>query len=205
MEIQETVYLIDEIWESRRALASRVAGWGTEAWPFPDRETFLSAASRLRLAPLLLAVPDPSALDVMDALAEQGMRFPVIAIAAGCDVACAVAAMKLGAVDVIDREDHTDRLARALDEARRRIAETEEAYTACSIAQERVARLTPRERDVVRALLAGKRNKMVAYELGISIRTVEMHRAHLLAKLGARNLAQAATMLTAAGDLRKAS
>jgi FixJ family two-component response regulator len=204
METQETVYLIDEMWESRRALASRLAGWGAEAWPFPDRETFLAAAARLRLAPLLLAIPDPSALDVMDALAERELRFPVVAIAAGCDVACAVAAMKLGAVDVVDREDRSDRLARALDEARRRIAEVEEAYTACSVAQERVARLTPRERDVVRALLAGKRNKMVAYELGISTRTVEMHRAHLLAKLGARTLAQAAMTFTAAGDLRKA-
>jgi two-component system response regulator FixJ len=204
METQETVYLIDDVWESRRALASRLAGCGVEAWPFSDLGAFLSVASRLRLAPLLLAVADPSALDLMDALAERGMRFPVVAIAAGCDVACAVAAMKLGAVDVVEREADSGRLVRALDEARRRIAETEEAFTACSIAQERVARLTPRERDVVRALLAGKRNKMVAYELGISTRTVEMHRAHLLAKLGARTLAQAAMTYTAAGDLRKA-
>jgi two-component system response regulator FixJ len=205
METQETVYLIDDVSESRRALASRLAGCGAEAWPFPDPGAFLSVAARLRLAPLLLALPSPSALDLMDELAGRAMRFPVVAIAAGCDLACAVAAMKLGAVDVVDREVEIDRLTRALDEARRRIAESEEAYTACSIAQERVARLTPRERDVLRALLAGKRNKMVAYELGISTRTVEMHRAHLLAKLGARNLAQAATMLTAAGDLREAS
>src|SRR3954463_16525909 len=110
METQETVYLIDEIGESRRALASRLAGCGAEAWPFPDPGAFLSVASRLRLAPLLLAGSDPSALDLMDELAERAMRFPVVAIAAGCDVACAVLAMKLGAVDVVDGGAHAERL-----------------------------------------------------------------------------------------------
>ncbi len=68
-------------------------------------------------------------------------------------------------------------------------------------AQERVARLTPREVDIALALLSGRPNKGVAHDLGISVRTVEMHRAHIMAKLGVRSLAEAAVIATQAGLL----
>jgi two-component system response regulator FixJ len=204
MEIGETVYLVDDVWDSRRAVAARVASCGAEPWPFPNVEAFAAVAAALKPAPLLIALSMPRALDLMEGLLDGGARFPVIGIARGCDVASAVAAMKQGAIDVLDSDVGAEQVGGALREARSRIAQDEEAQTACALARRRVARLTAREREVVRGLLAGKRNKIIAHELGISTRTVEMHRAHLLEKLGAGNLAHAAVMLSTAGELREA-
>jgi two-component system response regulator FixJ len=202
METAQAVYIVDDARASRRLLASRLAACGAEPWPFCDPGEFLSVAERLKPAPLIVNLATRSALSLLDGLRRRTLPFPVVAVVSDGDLSSAIAAMKLGAIDAIKLPLDSGALGRATDEARRRVAEAVESRAASFARQERTSRLTARERDVVAGLLSGKSNKIVAFELGISTRTVEMHRAHLLAKLGARNLAQAAMMLSGVSELR---
>ena len=129
-------------------------------------------------------------LDVQRALAARpGPGFPVIIVTGHADVPLAVAAMRLGVADFIEKPYPPDSLLDAVAQA----LATHPAQT------RELPPLTPRERAVLEALVAGRSNKEIARILGISHRTVEVHRASLMARLGARNLAEAVRMGLAAG------
>jgi two-component system response regulator FixJ len=125
----------------------------------------------------------------------------VIALSARPEVALAVEAMKLGAQDYLEKPVGAPGLSAALIGAWSALERSIEAAETRRAAQERVSRLTPREVDIALALLSGRPNKGVAHDFGISVRTVEMHRAHIMAKLGVRSLAEAAVIATQAGLL----
>ena len=107
--------------------------------------------------------------------------------------------MKLGALDFLEKPVDSAKLAAALLPAWNALEASLEQGEARRIAQNRLARLTARELDISLALFGGRSNKTVAHELGISVRTVEMHRAHIMAKLGVKSIAEAAVMATHAG------
>ena len=131
---------------------------------------------------------------------------PVVALSARREVALAVETMKLGALDFLEKPVSAPALAAALAPAWKALEISVEESEARRSAQERVARLTAREVDISMALLGGWPNKTVAHEFGISVRTVEMHRAHIMAKLGVRSLAEVALLATQAGlDLKRTS
>jgi two-component system response regulator FixJ len=109
--------------------------------------------------------------------------------------------MKLGAQDYLEKPVSAASLSAALIPAWSALERSIQAAETRRAAQERVSRLTPREVDIALALLSGRPNKGVAHDLGISVRTVEMHRAHIMAKLGVRSLAEAAVIATQAGLL----
>ena len=195
-----TVYLIDEIKSSRTDLLRMLAELDLEAWPFATPEQFFAMLPRLEPSCILFAadMSDAEALEVLDALVQQTQHWPVIVVAAGGETRIAVDAMKLGAIDYLQRPVRPEKLGEAIAAAGLAVDQLSEAQAARRAIEQRLANLTPRERDVGRALLSGMGNKTAAYHLGLSVRTVEMHRARILRKLGARNIAEGAAMLALA-------
>lgn len=195
------LYLVDGDRDSRRELASQLAERGLETWPFDTAAGFLQMLDKLRPACVLLdiRIDGGRGPELVAALGERGKAWPVIALDSEPDVATAVAAMRAGAVDFLGKPVDHGLLERALATAWAGLREDLQTLGDREDALARLARLTRREQDVAAALLAGFSNKRAAHLLGISVRTVEMHRAHMIAKLGVRNLPEAAVLLARAG------
>jgi two-component system, LuxR family, response regulator FixJ len=196
MSHQRTVYVVDGDLHVRRSLSSHLAAIGAEGWPFTSGAEFLEIVDHLMPACILLDMDmePPGGLELLAALARRELGWPVIAMSASAEVATAVAAMKLGAIDFLEKPVSGQKLAAALIPAWSALETSVRKGEAKRAAQERLSRLTARELDIALALFGGQSNKAVAHELGISVRTVEMHRAHVMAKLGVRSIAEAAIM-----------
>jgi two-component system response regulator FixJ len=146
-----------------------------------------------------LRMPEMGALELQAMLAEKNIDVPFIVITGYGDVPSAVQAMKSGAMDFIEKPIDTVAVVAAIERAtsaRRAAAVHSQAK---QDAERRLAALTPRERDVLRHLVAGSPNKIVAYELGISTRTVENHRARLMVKMRVDSLAELVRLALEAG------
>ena len=130
-------------------------------------------------------------LEVQQALQDQGVGLPVIIMTGHGDVGLAVKAMKAGAVDFIEKPFDKDLLLSSLEEGFRRLWQREATHDRKKDAEVRLQALTPRERDVLEGLAQGLPNKTIAYDLRISPRTVEIHRANLMTKLQVRSLSEA--------------
>jgi len=201
MSHQRTVYLIDDLAADRRILGAQLTALGAEAWPFASGSEFLGMVDHLPPACVLLNI-EAGSMDGLTVLAELVRReidWPVIAVSAGDDLRVAIGAMKLGAIDFLRKPLEPEPLAAALAFAGSALEKLIEASEARLQAQGKAAKLTPREKDIALALLSGEGNKSTAHQLGISVRTVEMHRSNIMAKLGARSLAEAAVLLMQAG------
>ncbi len=152
-----------------------------------------------------IRMPEMDGITVLDRLREQGARLPVIVITGHGDVPLAVRAMKAGAIDFIEKPFDQDQILASLREAcanhAREAAGREDAG---GRAGARLASLTPREREVLEGLMAGLPNKTIAFDLGISPRTVEIHRARVMEKSGARSLSELVRLGLAAGIEPKA-
>ena len=199
MSHQRTVYVVDNDLETRRALTINLASIGAEAWPFGGGGEFLEILGHLMPGCILLDMDAPDSLEILAALVARETGWPILAMSARPDVPLAVEAMKLGALDFLEKPVDAAKLAAALVPAWTALEASLEQGKARRIAQDRLARLTARELDISLALFGGRSNKAVAHELGISVRTVEMHRAHIMAKLGVKSIAEAAVMATHAG------
>ena len=137
-----------------------------------------------------IQMPGMDGLELQARLSDRGILLPVIAMTGQGDVPTAVRAMKSGAVDFIEKPFDDERLLAAIESALAGAGHTERDREAARAAQ-RVAALSRRERQVLDALMAGRPNKVIACDLGISVRTVEVHRARMLERLGARHTAEA--------------
>jgi two-component system response regulator FixJ len=199
MSHQRTVYVVDDDLETRRSLTINLASIGAEAWPFGGGGEFLEIFGHLMPGCILLDMDCEDGLEVLGALVRRDSGWPILAMSAAPRVEVAVKAMKLGALDFLEKPVDSARLAAALLPAWNALEASLEQGEARRVAQDRLARLTARELDISLALFGGRSNKTVAHELGISVRTVEMHRAHIMAKLGVKSIAEAAVMATQAG------
>jgi two-component system response regulator FixJ len=176
------------------------AGFGVAG--FPSAEAFLRAACDglpfgcVLLNPRLAGLDGPA---LCRAMAGQRLAHPLIVIAARGDVGMAVRAMKAGACDVIETPVHPDAVLRAVAEAMAHADATLAEARRVAEAEARVATLSARETEVLRGLVAGRQNKMIAQELGISPRTIEIHRGNLMGKLRARSLPEAVRIALTAG------
>lgn len=208
MSHQRKVYVVGRDLEVRRLLTQQVGAVGAEAWPFASAADFLDLLDRLAPACVLIDMDDCdiTGAEILTAMARHGIGWPVIAISGQGDLQLAVEVMKLGAIDFLRLPLNRDILALALAPAWAALERVVEASEARRAARERLARLTAREMDVLLALLGGRFNKAIAHDFGISVRTVEMHRAHLMAKLQVKSLAEAALLAPQAGlDLSSAN
>lgn len=138
-------------------------------------------------------------IELVRKLKTDGISCPVILITGHGDVALAVEAMKAGAVDFIEKPFDDAILLGAIRSALESRPASQGDSAARTEAQARLAELSPRERDVLQGLVAGKINKVIAHELSISPRTVEVYRANLMAKTGARSVSELMRIALAAG------
>jgi two-component system, LuxR family, response regulator FixJ len=142
-------------------------------------------------------MPGSTGLDVLNAI--QGKKFVSVILTGQGNVTLAVQAMKAGALDFIEKPYEADQLMAVLQRALETLDETSEERDRTESAKAKIDKLSPRETDVLRGLIEGRSNKVIAYELDISPRTVEIYRANLMDKLDVRSLSEALRVAFAAG------
>jgi two-component system response regulator FixJ len=169
--------------------------------PFASGTDFLEALPDLKPGCILLDIrmPQIDGFHVMSELVQKHIEWPVIVMTGHGEVSVAVRAMKLGAVDFIEKPFEEAVLLSSLERAFVLLKDRGEATQRRQQAQERVNALTAREKEVLQGLMAGMANKLLARELDISLRTVEMHRANMMDRLGVDSLAEALTLAVQAG------
>lgn len=195
------VYLVDDDEAIRRSAGFMLKTSGFKVTSFASGVELLKEAKDLPPGCILLDVrmPDMDGLHVQEALKDRGIGFPVIVMTGHGDVTVAVQAMKAGAVDFIEKPFEKAVLLSAIDEGFSRIEHAGRSRARAEEAKVRLQALTPRERDVLEGLVRGHPNKTIAYDLDISPRTVEIHRANLMTKLGVASLSEALRIAFAAG------
>jgi two-component system response regulator FixJ len=186
----ESVFVVDDDTAVRQGLRFmlRAAGYSVEA--FPSARSFLEDYDPRRGGCLLLDVqmPQMTGLELQQRLNVRGWRIPVIFITGHGTVPLAISAMKAGAFDFIEKPLREDALLESIERALHWNDRAYEERLERATLQARVASLTPREREVFELVARGEPNKVIARHLGISFRTVELHRAHIIEKLQARSL-----------------
>ena len=187
-----TVYVIDDDGSTREALAWLMKRNGLRCETFAGPKLFLAAYRPDARGCLILDLhmPGMSGLELQRTLVEQGVHLPVIFLSGRADVPKAVAAVKGGAFDFVEKPFDYRRILALVRECLKRdeaaCAEAERRRAA----EERIAELTQREREVMERVIAGQLNRSIAEALGISIKTVEAHRARLMEKLEVHSLAE---------------
>ena len=194
------VHLVDDDEAIRRSAGFMLKTSGFRVESYESGVDLLKDASSLDPGCILLDIrmPGMDGLEVQQKLQEKGVMLPVIIMTGHGDVALAVRAMKSGAVDFIEKPFEKTSLLRALNEGMERLKQGEVSKDRSRDAEIRLQALTPRERDVLDGLAQGLPNKTIAYDLGISPRTVEIHRANLMTKLAVRSLSEALRIAFAA-------
>jgi FixJ family two-component response regulator len=200
-ELPPTVFIVDddEAVRSSMKLLLKTLGIRTEA--FASAQEFLAAFDATRGGCLVLDVrmPGMSGLRLQEELNARGALLPIIFVTGHGDIPMAVEAMQHGAMDFLQKpfrdQELLDRISKALDKDRagRRLLGDRERIRA------HVAQLTPREHEVMTLVTQGKPNKVIAADLNLSQRTVEIHRAHVMEKMGANSLAHLVRMVIHAG------
>lgn len=195
------VHLVDDDETIRRSAGFMLKTSGFQVRTYVSGVELLKDARELAPGCILLDVrmPEMDGLQVQAALKERGIGFPVIVMTGHGDVGVAVQAMKAGAVDFIEKPFEKAVMLSAIEEGFARIEQAGRGRARAVEAQTRLQALTPRERDVLEGLVRGHPNKTIAYDLDISPRTVEIHRANLMSKLGVASLSEALRIAFAAG------
>jgi two-component system response regulator FixJ len=201
MADSKLVHIVDDEDAIRRSLdfALRTAGFEVAKWE--DGESFLKGADRSVPACVLLDVrmPGMDGLAVQAEMAAKGINLPVIVLTGHGDIATAVRAMQGGALDFLEKPFERERLLQALEIGFGQLADRESRRERESWAKTQIAALTQREQEVLEGLACGYPNKTIAYDLGISSRTVEVYRANAMEKLEVTNFADALRIAFAAG------
>lgn len=185
------VYVVEDDQLARTLIARQLGNLGRECRMFEHATAFLGEAPALDpgVVMLDLRLPGMSGLDLLDQLGGEAALFGVIVYSASSEVSDAIGAFRRGVIDFLRKPSTPEELARVLEAGDAYLAARQEEIRRRSLAES--IRLTGREKEVLIALAAGKQSKAIAYELDISIRTVEMHRANVVTKLGARSTTHA--------------
>lgn len=195
------VHIVDDDSHVRRAIWYALESAGYAPRVFTCGDDLLVELEHLAVAPLLvdLQLPDIDGFALLERVRHRAPLTPVIMLTGYGNVACAVAAMKAGAIDFLEKPVDTQRLIEAVASASQRLEASAAQDRAFVEASQRVAALTMREEQVLARLAAGKSNKLIAFELGLSIRTIEMHRVRMMRRLAVRNLPDALRLAHLAG------
>jgi two-component system, LuxR family, response regulator FixJ len=201
MADKKLIHIIDDEDPVRRSVGYmlKTSGYAVEAWS--SGATFLKNLPSAEDGCILLDIrmPDIDGLDVQRILAERGVTMPIIIMTGHGDVSIAVQAMKAGAVDFLEKPFEKAVLMDAIERAFDRIHSDQDTVARAARADIIIGALTMREREVLEGLAQGLPNKTIAYDLGISSRTVEVHRANLMTKLHVHSLSDALRIAFAAG------
>lgn len=201
MSDKKLVHIVDDEEAIRRSASYmlKTSGYAVETWQ--SGAAFLRDVRHAAHGCILLDIrmPEVDGLEVQRLLAERGVTMPIVIMTGHGDIGLSVRAMKAGAVDFLEKPFEKAVLIAAIEDAFGRIAAADGASARAADAEVILAALTARERDVLEGLAQGLPNKTIAYDLGISPRTVEVHRANLMAKLDVRSLSDALRIAFAGG------
>jgi two-component system, LuxR family, response regulator FixJ len=206
-ERSPAVFIVDDAEAVRSSLRLLIKSVGLIPTALGSAREFLEKYDPAQPGCLVLDVrmPEMSGLELQEQLNRQGAVIPVIFITGHGDVPMAVEAMQAGAFDFLQKpfrdQDLIDRIQKALEKDRANRAVLNER----SLIRERLESLTPREREVLEMVSSGKPNKIMAAELGVSQRTVEIHRGRVMEKMGASSLAQLVRMVLDLGEKSSSS
>lgn len=201
MDRSATVFVVDDDIDVRRALSRLLQSAGYETRGFASSAEFLAEHDPdvAGCVILDLAMPGISGLEVQAALTACGRCRPVIFLSGNGSIATTVAAMRAGAVTFLTKPARKHDLFAAIDEGLRIDAESRARISLHRDIEERLATLTPREREVLLHVVAGRLNKQTAADLGTVVKTIKVHRARIMKKMGARSLAQLVRLATSVG------
>jgi len=201
MNERRMIHIVDDEEAIRRSAGFMLKTSGYAVSTYGSGDAFLQAAKDAEPGCVLLDVrmPGMDGLEVQKVMAERGIAMPVVVLTGHGDVTVAVRAMKGGAVDFIEKPFEKAVLLTAITAAFERLDDVEARAARASDAGVAIAALTSREQDVLKGMAQGLPNKTIAFDLGISPRTVEVHRANLMAKLQVKSLSEALRIAFAAG------
>ncbi len=201
MTERRIVHIVDDEDSIRRSTSFMLKMSGYRVATFASGVSFLKELKHLEPGCVLLDIrmPDTDGLQVQEAMIERGVAMPIIFLTGHVDVATAVKVMKRGAVELIEKPFQKEAVLGALDQAFERLGEHRLRDLRAQEARLLVAALSIRERQVLRGLVRGLANKAIGFELGISSRTVEVHRANLMVKFAVHTLSEALKIAFAAG------
>lgn len=190
-------YIVDDDEAIRDSLSWLMQSRGIACRTYASAESFLDAwdASLSGCIVLDIRMEEMSGNELFDRLIERGCRMPVIFLTGHGDVPLAVSTLKNGAFDFFEKPFNDNQLVDRVIEALKLDEERRQAALATDSVNKRLAQLTPRERQVMERILAGKLNKVIADELQVCMRTVEVHRASLFDKMGVKTAVELAQIL----------
>lgn len=196
------IYIVDDDEPVRSSLLTLLALRSEfAAESFASGDAFLDATARLEPGIVLLdqRMPGLSGLEVLATIRREALPYLCVIVTGHGNIAVAVEAIKRGAIDFLEKPyDHATLIA-TIERAFDRLTRVGEDSARTAAAREQIARLAPREVDVLCGLIAGKVNKVIAHDLAISPRTVEVYRAHMMSKLHVQSLPDALRIAFAAG------
>src|SRR5690606_842171 len=201
---QPAIYIVDDDDGMRRALSVLMSTVGYQIIAFDKPTEFLEKFDPNQHGCLVLDVrmPQMSGLEVQQELNRRGAMLPVIMMTGHGDIPMAVQAMKDGAFDFLQKPFRDQELLDRINSALKQDAENRQMVQRHADMRRRAESLTPREREVMALVVDGRANKVIAIDLGLSERTVEIHRANVMEKMGARSVAHLVKMnLTMAGEV----
>jgi FixJ family two-component response regulator len=197
MSSEPTVFIVDDDREVREAIELLMSSVGLASESYASAQAFLDGFDPARPGCLVLDVrmKGMSGLDLQQRLGSESIHPPVVVITGHGDVPMAVRAVKNGAVDFIEKPFNDQVLLDAVHRAFEQDADHRGQASRLADIQERLERLTPREREILDQVVVGKRNKVIAADLGITQSTVEAHRAKVMEKMQARSLSDLMRMM----------
>jgi FixJ family two-component response regulator len=191
-----TVFVVDDDAVSLQWAETLLKKKGYATRSFSSAEAFLGACNADSRGCIVLDVNMPGLRgpELQIEMKNRGIDLPVVFLTGAADVATAVAVMRRGALDLIEKPANADELANRVDEALKVDARNASDRAALAQIRERVGQLSPREREVFELVASGLANKQIGFKLGISERTVEVHRARVMSKLDVHSAAELATL-----------
>ena len=201
MSNEAMVFVVDDDEAMRHSLELLIGAMGHSVKTFPDAFSFLDFFNPDLCGCIVadLRMPKMNGLEMQEKLNERGCHMPVIFLSAHGDVPAAVQALKKGATDFLEKPFNPTILLERIDQALTKDAEHRAMQEKASKISERIETLTPREREIMLLVADGKSSKVIAIELAISERTVELHRSRIMKKMLARSVADLVRMLSAPG------
>ena len=188
----QTVFIVDDAPEVRKSLSRLVAAAGYQVRAFESAEEFLAGYDGEAEGCLLLDIfmPGLNGIELQHELRGFPHALPIVFLTGVGDIQTSVGAMKEGAVDFLTKPIDSARLFAAVEEALRRDEEQRQHVAIRRVIRQRLDTLTPREREVMTHVIRGRLNKQIAAEMGAGEKTITVHRARMMSKMGARSVAE---------------
>jgi len=200
MPAKANVHIVDDDPAILDSLATLLESLGYKVFAYEGAKAFLGTNPQGANCLMIdVRMPGMDGLELQAELARRGLKIPVIVMTGHAEVPLAVRAMKAGAVDFVEKPFEGNTLTDAIERAVKIGRQTDQNQKIDAAIAARLGQLTPREREVLEALVAGKPNKIIAFDLNISPRTVEIHRARAMEKMAARTLSDLVRMALSAG------